>query len=198
MKTAETLLWITGTTLMVLCAVALSGEEHLRQQGVASFAQAQENAATLPPLATPTTASTAKSPRPAENAVIAILRIPVIELEVPVYRGTEAHTLLRGAGLVEGTSSPGSHGNVGIAAHRDSHFRDLKDVAIGDLVELGTLDQTQLYKITDLSVVDPDAVHVLDETGESVLTLVTCYPFYFVGNAPRRYIVRATAVSGYM
>jgi sortase A len=101
--------------------------------------------------------------------------------------------LLSGAGLVEGTGLPGSNGNVAIAAHRDTFFRGLKDLALGDHIQLVMLDRTQTYIVTDLSVVEPTDVHVLDDTGEPVLTLVTCYPFYFVGNAPKRFIVRAVA-----
>lgn len=88
---------------------------------------------------------------------------------------------------------PGSNGNVGIAAHRDTHFRALKDLSLGDRIELALPDRTQIYVVTDLWVVEPGDVHVLDDTGSPVLTLVTCYPFYFVGNAPQRFIVRAAA-----
>jgi sortase A len=121
------------------------------------------------------------------------LRIPGIALEVPVTYGTDELVLLSGAGLVEGTGLPGSNGNVAIAAHRDTFFRGLKDLALGDHIQLVMLDRTQTYIVTDLSVVEPTDVHVLDDTGEPVLTLVTCYPFYFVGNAPKRFIVRAVA-----
>lgn len=195
MKTAEMLLWILGTTLLAGYAGARSWGEFQRQDGVNSFVELQELSPFKPAMAgidgMPGDAGDA-----AGDAVIALLRIPGLALEVPVYQGTAERVLRRGAGLVEGTSMPGSHGNVGIAAHRDSHFRALKDVSVGDLVELGTVEQTQLYRVTALSVVDPSDVHVLDENGESVLTLVTCYPFYFVGNAPQRFIVRAVATSG--
>jgi sortase A len=127
------------------------------------------------------------------DEVLAILRIPGIALEVPVTYGTDELVLLSGAGLVEGTGLPGSNGNVAIAAHRDTFFRGLKDLALGDHIQLVMLDRTQTYIVTDLSVVEPTDVHVLDDTGEPVLTLVTCYPFYFVGNAPKRFIVRAVA-----
>jgi sortase A len=128
------------------------------------------------------------------DKVLAILRIPGIALEVPVNYGTDEWVLLRGAGLVEGSGMPGSNGNVAIAAHRDTHFRPLKDLALGDRIELVMLDRTLTYVVTDLSVVEPSDVHVLADTGEPVLTLVTCYPFYFVGHAPQRFIVRAVAV----
>lgn len=197
-KTAETSLWILGTTLLAVYFGAGYWGEHQRREGLASFAQAQA----LAPVewqrdpqadaAVPARMPSAAEAQATQDAVIAVLRIPGIELEVPVYQGTTEHVLRRGAGLVEGTALPGSAGNVGIAAHRDTHFRGLKDVAIGDLIELGTPEKTEVYRITAMEVVGPGDVHVLDDTGEPVLTLVTCYPFYFVGNAPQRYIVRAT------
>lgn len=124
---------------------------------------------------------------------VAVLRIPRLSLEVPVGTGTDESVLLHGAGWIAGTASPGSAGNVGIAAHRDSFFRSLKDVAIGDLIELETLNGMDSYRVAELSIVEPSDVGVLDDTGAAALTLVTCYPFYFVGHAPQRFIVRAVA-----
>ncbi|WP_405219994.1 class D sortase [Lentisalinibacter sediminis] len=210
MKILETLLWVAGITLLCSYVGALFWGEQQRQEGLASFATATATAhqpATeqwlVPPPANkprPREIPLTAAATPAADAVIAVLRIPGIALEVPVYEGTTADVLRRGAGLVEGTAFPGSSGNVGIAAHRDTHFRALKDVAVGDLVELNTPEKTRFYRITALEVVDPGDVHVLDDTGESMLTLVTCYPFYFVGNAPQRFIVHAvvTMPSGFM
>jgi sortase A len=189
MKTPEALLWILGTTLLTFYGGSRYWGEVQRGQALASFATLQEPAA----FETPPALQEIDPDR-----VIAVLRIPGLELEIPVYHGTTEHVLRRGAGLVEGTAFPGSQGNVGIAAHRDTHFRALKDVAIGDLIELGTPERTLTYHITALEIVSPGDVHVLDETGEPVLTLVTCYPFHFVGNAPQRYIVRASLAIGYM
>jgi sortase A len=89
---------------------------------------------------------------------------------------------------------PGSAGNVSIAAHRDSFFRGLRDVAVGDMVELDSLEYKNLYRVTGTQVVEPTDVQVLADVGEPVLTLITCYPFHFVGKAPQRFIVRAAAV----
>jgi sortase A len=207
-KTAEILLWILGTTLLAFYFSAGYWGEHQRRDGLASFAEAQELApveslrdaqsGAAVPARMPSVAQAEAEAEAAEDTVIAVLRIPGIALEVPVYQGTAEHVLRRGAGLVEGTAVPGSTGNVGIAAHRDTHFRGLQDVTIGDLIELGTLDQTLVYRITAMEVVDPGDVHVLDDAGEPMLTLVTCYPFHFVGRAPQRYIVRATAADASM
>jgi sortase A len=124
----------------------------------------------------------------------AVLRIPGLKLSVPVYADTSARNLDRGAGFIAGTARPEAAGNVGIAAHRDGFFRALKDVAVGDRLEIERLSGTQVYRVSALSIVSPDDTRSLRPTGDSVVTLVTCYPFYYVGNAPRRYIVRAVAV----
>jgi sortase A len=124
---------------------------------------------------------------------MAVLRIPRLGLEVPVLEGTDEWTLDRAVGHIEGTDLPGQPGNVGIAGHRDGFFRVLKDISEGDRVELALPGSVRLYRVRRLSVVGPDEVSVLARTAEGALTLVTCYPFYFVGPAPRRFIVQALA-----
>jgi sortase A len=124
----------------------------------------------------------------------AVLRIPGVNLAVPVYADTSAANLNRGAGLIAGTARPEAAGNIGIAAHRDGFFRVLKDVAVGDRLEIERLSGTRVYRVSALSIVSPADMRPLRQTSGSVVTLVTCYPFYYVGNAPRRYIVRAVAV----
>jgi sortase A len=127
----------------------------------------------------------------AGDAPQAVLRLPSLSLVVPVYGDTSDLNLDRGAGRIPGTASLGQDGNLGIAAHRDGFFRKLKDAAIGmDLyLELG--GRTLRYHITEISIVMPEDESVLAPTARPSITLVTCYPFYFVGSAPQRYIVRA-------
>jgi sortase A len=126
------------------------------------------------------------------GSTLAVLRIPSRDIEVPVLDSTSDLALNRGAGHVEGTALPGTVGNIAVAAHRDGFFRGLKDIQIGDEIELTTLDGQQTFVVSKLDIVDPYQVSVLDPTDEPVLTLITCYPFYFVGSAPERFIVRAT------
>jgi sortase A len=122
---------------------------------------------------------------------LGLLRVADIDLVVPVYPGTGELALNRGLGWIEGTSRPGEDGNVGIAGHRDGFFRGLQDVGPGDVVELETAGSTRRYRVDSIQIVEPNAVHVLAPTDKAVLTLVTCYPFYHVGPAPQRFIVRA-------
>jgi sortase A len=123
---------------------------------------------------------------------LAILRIPKINLEVPVFNDTDDLTLNRGVGRIVGTAQIGQPGNVGIAGHRDGFFRGLKDVGSDDFVELVRPGHTDQYVITGVQIVSPEDVQVLDPTPVPTLTLITCYPFYYVGSAPQRYVVTAS------
>lgn len=125
---------------------------------------------------------------------VAILRIPSVDLEVPVYAVLDERNLNRGAALVKGTTPPDGTGNTAIAAHRDGYFRALEHVVLGDLLTVQTLSRLRKYRVTELEIVKPENTAPLRATALPVVTLVTCYPFYFVGGAPRRYIVRAVAM----
>jgi len=123
---------------------------------------------------------------------LAILRIPKIKLVVPVFNDTDDLTLNRGVGRILGTAQIGQLGNFGIAGHRDGFFRGLKDIGLDDIVELIQPGRTDQYVITQVQIVNPDDVSVLASTPTPTLTLVTCFPFYYVGNAPQRYVVTAS------
>jgi sortase A len=123
---------------------------------------------------------------------LAVLRISSIGLEVPVLEGTDDSALNLGVGHISGTAIPGQEGTVGIAGHRDSFFRVLRDIAVGDTIELEAQGGTYEYKVRRILVVAPTDVTVLQPRATPSLTLVTCYPFYFVGSAPKRYIVEAS------
>jgi len=123
-----------------------------------------------------------------------LLRISKIHLEVPVFEGTDDLTLNRGVGRITGTARVGMKGNLGIAGHRDGFFRGLKDIQPGDTVELVMPDRTEQFVVDKIQIVDPNNVSVLQSGPISSLTLVTCYPFYFIGSAPQRYIVHASLI----
>jgi sortase A len=126
---------------------------------------------------------------------LAILRIPRLKLEVPVYDGTTDAVLDLAAGRIEDTALPGTAGNVGIAAHRDGFFRVLKDIKEGDALVLDTPVATEHYRVEWIRITIPEDVSVIDPTPGPAVTLVGCYPFYYQGSAPKRFIVRAVPVA---
>ncbi len=121
----------------------------------------------------------------------AVLIIPSIDLKVPVYTGIDDLTLNRAVGRVPGTAKIGVPGNLALSGHRDGFFRGLKDIKIGETIEVKTLTGSLKYKIVSTHIITPDDLSVLGDTGKDEVTLVTCYPFYFVGSAPKRFIVKA-------
>lgn len=125
---------------------------------------------------------------------IAVLSIDELGIQVPVFDGTDEFNLNRGVGRIEATATVDAVGNLGVAGHRDSFFRGLKDIAIGDTIELQTTRDTVNYEVSSVTIVEPSDVSVLAPSQGKTMTLVTCYPFYFVGNAPKRYIVKATEI----
>ena len=131
----------------------------------------------------------------AVSAPEALLRIPRAHLEVPVFEGTSDLALNRGVGHVSGTALPGEPGNIAITGHRDGFFRSLKDLGIGDRIEVQRntdVNTTDTYVINRIRIVSPQDTSVLNSTTAPTLTLITCYPFYYVGAAPERYIVQAS------
>ena len=129
-----------------------------------------------------------------KTAPLAVMRMERLGLRVPIFEGTGDAQLNRGAGWIEGTARPADQGNIGIAGHRDGFFRPLKDAKVGDRIELQTDQATTVYVVDEITIVTPQDVHVLQPRARPSLTLVTCYPFYFVGSAPQRYIVHASVV----
>ena len=129
-----------------------------------------------------------------KDAPLAVLCLDRLRICVPVFEGTDELALNRGVGWIAGTARPGEagNGNIGIAGHRDGFFRGFKDILLGDEVQLSTLEGVSLYAVDNIEIVSPDNVAVLRPRSAPALTLVTCYPFYFVGDAPQRFIVHAT------
>lgn len=122
---------------------------------------------------------------------VATLLLPGRTTGIAVFDGaTEAHMTL-GAGRLRETSPVDGGGNIVLSAHRDGSFRALKDLVVGDRLRLRTGQGERVFRVAELRVVRPDAVHVLAPTAKPTLTLITCYPFYFAGSAPERFVVRA-------
>jgi LPXTG-site transpeptidase (sortase) family protein len=142
--------------------------------------------------ANPESAKGNAQPGSSSGEPLALLRIPRLHLEVPVLTGTDEVMLNRGVGWIAGTSLPGGEGNMGVAGHRDSFFRPLEEVQLGDAIEVLTLKAKHVYTVDGMRVVSPSEIDVLRPRERSSLTLVTCYPFYFIGPAPSRYVVEAS------
>ena len=130
--------------------------------------------------------------------VLGVLELPSVELRVPVYQTASDLVMDRGAGIIDGMSYPHEPGNIGISGHRDGYFRVLKDVKPGDPIILQTLEGPKRFQIEDTAVVEISDKRLLQDTREQKVTLVTCYPFYFVGHAPKRFIVTASLDSTYV
>jgi sortase A len=126
-----------------------------------------------------------------EGDLVGKLEIPRIGISVIVLQGMEANTLIAGAGHVPGTPLPGAEGNVAIAAHRDTFFRKLEGILPGDRIQVATVSRTYEYLVDSSEIVDPEDTQVIESRARPELTLITCYPFYFVGAAPKRFIVHA-------
>jgi sortase A len=131
----------------------------------------------------------------APDGLIGRMEIPRLTLSVIVVEGVDKVSLRRAAGHIPGTGFPGQPGNIGIAGHRDTFFRPLRNIQQNDLITLTTLQGEFRYRVVSTRIVDPHEVSVLKPGASEILTLVTCYPFYFVGSAPSRFIVRAERIT---
>ena len=135
--------------------------------------------------------STTPNLRPKRGDSLATLEIDRIQLSVVVLEGSDDATLKLGPGHIEDTAYPGEPGNIGITGHRDTHFRPIRHIRLKDVITVKTKTSTTRYVVTSISVISPTDMEVLDPTPGPTLTLVTCYPFEFIGSAPKRFIVRA-------
>jgi sortase A len=153
-----------------------------------SRTQSSEEAAPQPP-------PPDKRPPMARGSTVGRIEIPRIKVSALVREGSDDKTLKRAAGHVPYTSLPGEHGNVGIAAHRDTFFRNVRNIREGDIIRMKTTWGTYEYEVDSLKIVMPENVEVLNPTPAPSITLVTCYPFNYVGSAPKRFIVRARQIN---
>ena len=177
--------------LLGYCAFVLADTWMYRHRATQTLARLQTAAPASP------ASLAAEPPLPplvGPDGVIGLIEVPRLGVSVAVAEGTEKPTLRQAAGHIVGTGFPGQIGNIGIAAHRDTFFRPLRNIQRDDIITLTTLRGEYRYRVVSTKVVDPYDVAVLNPDGTEILTLVTCYPFYFVGSAPNRFIVRAARV----
>ena len=192
----EALRWLergllaVGVALALWCAAVLLEAQFTKALPVPTLTVTQSrpgdanNARTRAPSA----------PAPAPGTVLARLEAPSVNMMATILEGSDDATLSRGAGHIEDTPFPGQPGNIGIAGHRDTVFRPLRRIHVGDPLDLTAGDRVYHYRIKTTAIVGPDDVYVLDPTSEPTVTLVTCYPFEFVGHAPRRFVVQAELI----
>jgi sortase A len=198
----QRLRWLERLLLVVgLASLGYAGyvvaEAHLYQAYEARELEAilASGPAAPPPEAATTAAAPRRSP-PAPGATVGRLEIPRLGISAVVRAGSDARTLRLAVGHIPGTALPGDGGNIGLAAHRDTFFRRLGEIRPDDQIRFVTPDGTFTYAVEGTRVVEPSEVWVLDATARPALTLVTCYPFRFIGSAPQRFIVRAALTAG--
>ena len=190
LRLAEIVLLVAG-----LAALGWFGYSHTSAaRDQADWARELDAQAAAAAAAPPAVAAARKRTPPAPGSLIGRLEVPRLGLSVITREGTDARTLRRAVGHVPATALPGEHGNAAFAGHRDTFFRGLKNIRRGDRVVITTAEGSHTYIVRDTTIVTPRDVSVLDPTDTATLTLVTCYPFNFIGAAPKRFIVRATLI----
>jgi len=181
-KWIERCLWAVGLLALGTCGYVWLDARHKQAEGSQELDRRIH-------------AQTVTKSGPAPGDLVGRLEISRLGMSAIVFEGTDEPVLQRGVGHMAGSPLPGDKGNVVLAGHRDTFFRALRNVHEGDLITMTTETGTRRYAVESTSVVDPDQTAALDPTLSSTLTLVTCYPFRYIGNAPQRFIVRSREVS---
>ena len=186
----ERVLWTLGAACLLIVGAAMAYSWWSYRAGLRVLDR--ELAAAAPPVNGIASARTARTFAPGE--VIGRIEIPRLELSAIVLEGVEETSLLGGVGHIPRTGLPGFAGNIGLAAHRDMHFRALRDIVLGDRISITTTDGVFEYQVSGTQIVGPEDAWVLAAPPPVALTLVTCYPFRYIGRAPKRFIVQAVPV----
>ncbi|HTM50709.1 MAG TPA: class D sortase [Bryobacteraceae bacterium] len=187
--TQKALFTVAGVLLGVWLFVTAGALIHQRQESRRFTAADRESRPAAPEKSSSAPAVRVEGP-------VGHIEIPRLGVSVMVDEGIEENTLRKAVGHIPGTALPGEDGNVGIAGHRDTFFRPLRNIRKNDRIRLTTATAEREYRVVSTKIVPPEDVSVLDPTAEKTLTLVTCYPFYYVGAAPKRFIVRAELEPG--
>jgi sortase A len=181
---------VLGILVLGYCAAVLVQSKWFQHQQAKQFAEEIQSGKSASKRPVPKAAP----PVPADGAVVGQLAIPRLDLSVIVVQGVRDRDLRLGAGHIPGTALPGQPGNVGIAGHRDTFFRRLRSIHDDDRIVLRTRDGNVRYRVVSTRLVLPDDTQVLYPTGTDSLTLVTCFPFDYIGAAPQRFVVRAVRI----
>lgn len=194
--TARSRLLALVERLLFVIAIVCLGWYGLSQLEARLY-QASENRALDALLSAPSDGSASPNVVPDGGSMVGRIEIPRLDVSTIIRAGVDARTLQLAVGHIPGTALPGQAGNVGLAAHRDTFFRRLQDIRPDDEIRVVTPRGTAIYRVERTNVVMPEDVWVLDATPTPALTLVTCFPFNYVGSAPERFIVRASLEKDY-
>jgi sortase A len=197
LRWAEAFFWAIGFVLLGWCAWVWFGARVYQARQESAFEIVRRpSASPVRAISAPRTDAASEAGRTGlDPMLIGKLEIPRLGISSIIREGIEEDTLRRAVGHVPGTARFADEGNVALAGHRDTFFRGLRQVAKGDTIRVKTLTSTYAYHVVSIDIVWPDQTSVLDSDGTSMLTLVTCWPFDFVGRAPKRFVVKARRVS---
>jgi sortase A len=188
LRFTEDFLLVVAVASLGFCSVAYGSAAIHQARQKAALEALRANAAGPASLAS---ASQASNSKVANTVLLGLIEIPRLDTASIVEEGVETSTLWKAVGHVPGTALPGKWGNAVLAAHRDTYFSGLGDLKVGDLVSFKSPTATYSYRVESTRIVEPDDAEVLRPSNEPTLTLVTCYPFHYIGNAPQRYVVTA-------
>ena len=191
----ERALWAAGCCALGYCVFTSIDASLTQRQLARSFERSRTHVAvTAQATLNNSTADLQKAPAQYGSGLVGRLEIPKLGVSLVILEGAKSKTLRLGLGHVPGTSLPGQPGNVVIAGHRDTFFRPLRDIKIGDEVSVDTTAHTYCYQVRSFEIVDPRNVNALRFHNKNELTLITCYPFSYIGPAPKRFVVHAEPV----
>jgi len=176
-RALASLLLVLGIVVFAVSGIALAWPELLQPDFTPELPRIE------------TASGTIAAPRAGQP--IGVIEIPRLELSSVVLEGEEPTALLLGVGHLSDTPFPWQDGNSVLAAHRDTYFRPLEHIRRDDVIRFRTADAELEYRVLDTKIVDPTDLDVLEPTLDATLTLITCYPFAYIGSAPHRFIVRA-------
>jgi sortase A len=191
MKTVSKGFAILGLMVLAYWAYQLVAVRYYQAKEIERFSQSRSEVQSAGRDSLSDSLTTVERPYPSRGSAVAMLAIPRLGMEMMVVEGAEERELKLGPGHIRGTSLPGDGGNVGVAGHRDTFFRPLQFIRRDDTIKVTTREREFQYRVISTQIVEPDDIQVLNPLGHETVTLVTCYPFDFLGAAPKRFIVRA-------
>ncbi|MFZ3333468.1 MAG: class D sortase [Candidatus Acidiferrales bacterium] len=191
LRAAEVCLWVVAVASLGFCSIAYGGAAIHQAREKAILASLRVNSAAHADVRSGIRATNLKAP---DEVLLGLIEIPRLDTSAIVEEGVSTGTPWKAVGHIPGTAFPGQPGNAVLAGHRDTYFPGLGDLKVGDQVSFESPTATYSYRVESTRIVEPDDVTVLSASTETTLTLITCYPFHYIGSAPQRYVVTAREV----